>query len=63
MLVRTLKEVRSMGEIPYCIKEYLNHFEQAGGRKLLLGALPMRAQKEMRNILLETMGKEIIAIQ
>lgn len=52
MLVRLLKEVRSMTEIPtYRIREYLNHCEQAGGRKLLLGALPRIAQEKMRHIL------------
>lgn len=63
MLVRLLKEVRSMTEIPtYCIREYLNHCEQAGGRKLVRGTTKDSSEK-MRNILLEGAGKEIIAIQ
>lgn len=53
-----------MTEIPtYCIREYLNHCEQAGARKLLLGALPKTAQKKMRNTSWERAGKEVIAIQ
>lgn len=43
-------------------RECLNHYKPIDGGNMDIKALPVRAQMEIRNILLKTRGKEIFFI-